>query len=45
MVGCLPSKAALVNTYHYLPHLFHSKDAKESAMEIFERRAADVGGR
>ena len=39
------AKAALANIHGYLPHLFHSEDAKEGAMAMVERRAADFKGR
>ena len=37
--------AALANIHSYLPHLFHSEDAKEGAMAMVERREADFKGR
>ena len=37
--------AALANIHSYLPHLFHSEDAKEGAMAMVERRAAEFKGR
>ena len=36
---------ALSNIHSYLPALFHSEDAKEGAMAMVERRAADFVGR
>ena len=36
--------AALANIHGYLPHLFHSEDAKEGAMAMVERRAAEFVG-
>lgn len=37
--------AALANVHSYLPQLFHSEDAKEGAMAMVERRAAEFKGR
>lgn len=37
--------AALANIHSYLPHLFHSEDAREGAMAMVERRAAEFKGR
>ncbi len=37
--------AALANIHSYLPPLFHSEDAKEGAMAMVERRAANFKGR
>ena len=39
------AKSALANIHSYLPHLFHSEDAKEGAMAMVERRAAEFVGR
>jgi len=39
------AKAALANIHSYLPHLFHSEDAKEGGMAMVERREADFKGR
>lgn len=39
------AKAALANIHGYLPHLFHSEDAKEGAMAMVERREAEFRGR
>lgn len=36
---------ALANIHSYLPALFHSEDAKEGAMAMVERRAAEFKGR
>ena len=37
--------AALANIHSYLPHLFHSEDAREGAMAMVERREAEFQGR
>ena len=37
--------AAIANIHSYLPHLFHSEDAREGAMAMVERRAAEFKGR
>ena len=37
--------AALANIHSYLPHLFHSEDAKEGAMAMVERREAEFKGK
>ncbi|MEN2751709.1 crotonase/enoyl-CoA hydratase family protein [Psychrobacter sp. FBL11] len=37
--------AALANIHSYLPHLFHSEDAREGAMAMVERREANFEGR
>ena len=39
------AKAALANIHGYLPPLFYSEDAKEGAMAMVERRAAEFQGR
>ena len=39
------AKVALANIHGYLPHLFHSEDAKEGAMAMVERREAEFVGR
>lgn len=39
------AKAALANIHGYLPHLFHSEDAKEGAMAMVERREAEFVGK
>ena len=39
------AKAALANIHGYLPSLFYSEDAKEGAMAMVERRAAEFQGR
>ena len=39
------AKAALANIHSYLPPLFHSADAREGAMAMVERRAAEFKGR
>ncbi len=39
------AKSALANIHGYLPHLFYSEDAKEGAMAMVERRAAEFQGR
>ena len=36
---------ALSNVYSYLPHLFHSEDAREGAISMVERREAEFTGR
>ena len=36
--------AALANIHGYLPHLFHSEDAREGAMAMVERREAEFVG-
>ncbi|MEC5209785.1 enoyl-CoA hydratase [Psychrobacter sp. PL15] len=38
------ASAALANIHSYLPHLFHSEDAKEGVMAMVERRAAEFRG-
>lgn len=37
--------AALANIHSYLPHLFHSEDAREGAMAMVERREAEFKGK
>ena len=37
--------SAIANIHSYLPPLFHSEDAREGAMAMVERRAADFKGR
>ncbi len=38
------ASVALANIHGYLPHLFHSEDAKEGAMAMVERREAEFVG-
>ena len=39
------ASAALANIHGYLPHLFHSEDAKEGAIAMVERRDAEFVGK